>query len=808
VNSPVPTTRGQLIARWLSGATTLLFTFFQFVPWGPCTTDQNLEDSWIQVQHLAFLEHLQFGRDIVFTFGPWGFLFYGGYYPTTYLVTFVLWLVLSVVFWRAAWRIAHSAFDHEFISWCWLMLITATAYAGVAWVLLLCLVHFFVENRPFTMIEVMLVVSLSLLSLTQFIIFVLATVSVAAIVLDNILRQRCFPWILPVFGAGLLCFWIAAGQHVGNFGSYLRYSWQMTNGFTEAMMLTGSKEVQDISCFLVAAVVVSFIAGYAAWLRLRSFGIIPCLGICFILFTAFKYGYVRHDGHDLWGVKDLLLASLFSVAAFWPFVRKQGQWLAGASLLPTAAILLFLSFTYSHDAEAGLLGGVPKTSGIQGFFAPLELVAGRNPLRAAYEKHLADLREKFPLPHIKGNVDAYTWNLDPVFAHGLTYHPRPVIQSYSAYTPELAQLNAEFLRSQNAPENILINGSTSDRDFPPREDGLSIDDRFPSLDDGLSWPELLTRYDVQETEVSFVLLKQSPQPRQFHLVPLTDIRVHFGERIDVPPATNGPIWAKMELDQTLWGRVVSALYKPPMLLLDVSTRGGQEPVQKRLVPGMARGGFLLSPLVEGCTSFALLASTEASSNLADYVIASMRIITADGSSAAAYYHDPVRVRLYRLEYPKQNLEQIAGFRQATRLEQALRHSRLLYADDLPQLVYDPGEGTVLEIPQNSEILFPVPEGARRLKVGFGIRGGDNTGPQPQVATKLVFRVLAVNRQRQGQLLWSQQLDPAVQRTDQERQEARIELDGLNLSGIMLQTLSVERNSANGVRGYWSEVDFQ
>ena len=77
-------TRTQRIVRWLSGASTLLFTWYQFVPWGAVTTDQNLEDSWIQVQHLAFLQHLQFGRDIVFTFGPWGFLFYGGYYPGPY----------------------------------------------------------------------------------------------------------------------------------------------------------------------------------------------------------------------------------------------------------------------------------------------------------------------------------------------------------------------------------------------------------------------------------------------------------------------------------------------------------------------------------------------------------------------------------------------------------------------------------------------------------------------------------------------------------------------------------------------------
>ena len=799
-------TRKQLIVRWLAGASTLLFAFYQFVPWGAVTTDQHLEDSWILVQHLAFLEHWQFGRDIIFTFGPWGFLLYGGYYPATYLVCFVIWLVLSVVFWWAAWRIARAAFRNEFISWFWLLMFTGTAHVGVAWVLLLLLVHFFGENRPFNIIEALLVVTLSLLSLTQFIIFVLALVSVSAVALDNLVRQRRFPWSLAVFAAGLLCFWIAAGQHLGDFGPYLRYSWQMANGFTEAMMLTGSNEAQDVCCFLISAILVIIIIGYAAWRRSRFWGIFPCLGVCFVLFTAFKYGYVRHDGHDLWAVKDLLLVSLASVAALWPFVERKRQGVAVVSLLPTAAIFLFLSFTYRHDAEAGLLGGIPKTAGAKGFLAPLQLLTGNNPLRDAYEKHIADLRVRFPLPRIEGNVDAYMWNLDPVFAHGLSYHPRPVIQSYGAYTPGLAQLNADFLRGGNAPKHILITGFSSIGRFPPRDDGLAIDDRYPSLEDGLSWPELLTRYDVQEAEVTFVLLKQAPEPRHFHLVPLTDASVNFGERIDVPSATNGPLWAEIELDQTLVGKMQSLLYKPRILLMEVSTRGASEPIRKRLIPGMARGGFLLSPFVEGCLSFASLASTDASSNLADNEVTSLRVITADGSSAATTYHNPMRLRLYRLEFPGQNLEAVSGFRQSTRLEQTLCHAKLSSADEMPQLVYDLVEGTILEVPHNSEIMFPAPTGARRLKLGFGTRNGNSHGPAE--TGKVVFQALAVDRQGQGHLLWSRQLDPGAQETDREKQEAQVELSGLKLSGIVLQTLPIGQNDEAKLHSYWSEIDFQ
>ena len=76
--------------------------------------------------HTAFAERLQFGRDIVFTFGPWGFL-YSGYYPATYLVSVVAWAVLAVVFWWAAWRVVTHYFENPLVCWLWMMAVISLA---------------------------------------------------------------------------------------------------------------------------------------------------------------------------------------------------------------------------------------------------------------------------------------------------------------------------------------------------------------------------------------------------------------------------------------------------------------------------------------------------------------------------------------------------------------------------------------------------------------------------------------------------------------------------------------------------------
>jgi len=99
----------------------------------------------------------------VFTFGPWGFL-YGGYHPATYLVSVVVWAVLAVVFWWAAWRIVPHFFQNPLACWLWMMAVIGLASISpflnmdvrlTAWSLLLLLLHFSVEERPFTRTQAM-----------------------------------------------------------------------------------------------------------------------------------------------------------------------------------------------------------------------------------------------------------------------------------------------------------------------------------------------------------------------------------------------------------------------------------------------------------------------------------------------------------------------------------------------------------------------------------------------------------------------------------------------------------------------------
>ena len=395
-------------------------------------------------------------------------------------------------------------------------------------------------------------------------------------------------------------------------------------------------EFLDVRLFLVGMVLLIALTMYITWHRHRHFGILPLTGFIFVLFSAFKYGYVRHDAHELAATSQLVLIALIVLAMAQPWARASG----GQALLLTALATVFAACfnlaILTRYSPQGFLPALAETLGLRSLAAPLAVTRGNAPFVCAQQDYYSAIRDHFPLPHVTGTVDLYPWSQILVFAHGLDYHPRPVMQSYSAYTPRLAEMNAAFLRGPQAPENILFSI------YP-------IDDRYPTSDDGLSWPDLLTRYDpVSLTTNGFLVLHHSANPRTFRKILLEESVISFDANAAVPPTRDGPIWAEIEINESTFGRVLSALYKPPHLKLAVKTVDGRN-WNFRLIPGMARAGFMLSPFIGDTEIFAQLAAGTNSDALKNLQISSLSVYVEDETGASRAYQNSIKLRLYRLE---------------------------------------------------------------------------------------------------------------------------------------------------------------
>jgi hypothetical protein len=227
---------------------------------------------------------------------------------------------------------------------------------------------------------------------------------------------------------------------------------------------------------------------------------------------------------------------------------------------------------------------------------------------------MAEIATQSGLPRLEGRVDTYSYDQADLLANGLAWAPRPVFQSYSAFTPALADANRAHLTGGAAPEWVV---------FGPQP----IDDRFPSIEDGPSWPELLENYRPSAEVGDKVLLERVAKPSGAEPVVWDGtLDLALGERITVP--RGGPVrFVAIDGAPSLLGQAALTLYKSVPLQLTVWTADGMQRTY-RLPAGMARAGFVLSPVVTSASEFAMLYQASSGYEPSTRTVVALRVESA------------------------------------------------------------------------------------------------------------------------------------------------------------------------------------
>jgi hypothetical protein len=214
-------------------------------------------------------------------------------------------------------------------------------------------------------------------------------------------------------------------------------------------------------------------------------------------------------------------------------------------------------------------------------------------LNVEFNRSLLTIKRKVHIPDLRGSVDIYPTDQSAVLVTNNKWNPRPVFQSYSAYTPALAGLNEAHLRGDAAPDNILFS-------IDP------IDGRLPSLEDGMSWPALFDNYALTGIDNGIVYLRRNPRfVRTSSKFTMIDEGVrNTGETVAIP-GSSVPIFAEIDLSPTVAGKFWGTIFKYPELKIIVTLENGASK-EYRVVAEMMRSGFFLSPLVESTEDFKTL----------------------------------------------------------------------------------------------------------------------------------------------------------------------------------------------------------
>jgi hypothetical protein len=546
----------------------------------------ELDPSWQQILVDAWINGLRFGHDLVFTWGPLGFLLNTFYLPDALqakllfetigrLTIAAMWVGLAAplsLVRRLGLVAALALFSHNMFDATAVALIPAIV---AAWL---------VRGRSLASASAA-VAALAALALVKFTLLILVAATIGILVPIMLLDRK--PWRTLYVAAGVMgatvIWWIAAGQHIGDFVSWIRLSLEVASSYPSAMGLLPTR------AYAIGGAVA--LVAHATWIvphclqapthrdRLLVIGL-----VLIPLALAWKHGFTRADGH----VNHFFLSSLL-LALLAPLLAGGSRWSHSASLLAIAASLLAFEL-----AAPGMLAARPREA-MARVLLSAQRIAHPSGFASDFRRRFDDQAAAARLPEEamarigSDPVDLIGYSQGLLHLNGLHHRTRPIIQSYSAYNEVLAERDRAFLASDHAPIYLIATLET-------------IDGRYAAQDDARLLAEMPRRYETVYDEPRGLLARRrAVQPEaavrlEGELVLEADLLP--GQAIQLPADRSAAQWIRITALPTLRGRLLGAILSTPSLRMttqdDTSATN-----ETRVIPSLAESGFLIQPRLTG-----------------------------------------------------------------------------------------------------------------------------------------------------------------------------------------------------------------
>jgi hypothetical protein len=528
-------------------------------------------------------KQMQFGQQVMFTYGPLGYLvpeIYDGTFFGRKLICELLskLVIAAVIIWLAR-RLAYLS-RVLFLFLVWLSPCLGSSYPEV--LLYLCiagagLILSSDDRRPCFVVP--LLVFLAFVSLVKFTLLLYCALTIALLGVHWAFRGNWRTCLLipTAYAALLLLGWGMAGQRWVNFSAWIATSLDVASGYQQCM------GIDSVPGILLLAIPVALIGisliGASIYNQRRSLlSCFPLLGLLAGFWISWKHGMIRADDH----VNIFFGYSLFSFVCFPAFVHRVSSGIRLRQSLSALGAVLCLAGVYVENSSFLKEGPAYSISHVATTIRDLTFLSH---YQAELNAALSLQKQQFQCPHINAEVgdstvDVFGDDQGIALLNDLNYHPRPVFQSYTAYTPLLIRANANFYRSGNAPSFVISRLS-------------AIDDRLLTLDDSEALRVLLLGYDLVLEEKGYLLWKKSALPRAAteEVAELETKEMALDQAVLLP---GGDVWCVIDIKESALGKLRSFLLKPAPLFISLTDKNDRSAVY-RFLPSIARCGFILDP---------------------------------------------------------------------------------------------------------------------------------------------------------------------------------------------------------------------
>lgn len=235
-----PQGRGWLrLVEWVASTLAIALSLFSVLG----RTDPRLDASWQEMLIYAHARGLQFGRDVIFTWGPWGFLCSLTHLGSTEAVPILIWQVAG----QLMIALALVSLTRPLVPWRRIAFVAALlafhwVFQDTVYFVLIALITISALMRPDARLARLVAWTLVLGFLAQikFTYFVISTAGVLSAMVCWATRGSWKrTWGIAFgFGFAVVAAWIAAGQGLDNLYPYIRRSLEISGGYADAMDLT------------------------------------------------------------------------------------------------------------------------------------------------------------------------------------------------------------------------------------------------------------------------------------------------------------------------------------------------------------------------------------------------------------------------------------------------------------------------------------------------------------------------------------------------------------------------------------------
>jgi hypothetical protein len=559
----------------------------------------DVDNTWFFALNYAAAHHLVIGRNIVWTAGPLAFLALpmniGHDLAEGLAFQTALWILLLIILWDVFFRSGTAWRNLGFFAAC-------IALSGVLYPIamgsgdllllgaLILLVQF--QLRGGMVRYVTALIMIGLIPLIEFVGAMVSAGLVAGLLTDRIVNKGQKFWSESALAILLPALITAVGytftaRSLAGAVLYLKAALELSSGYSLAMSTSGPV-VELVAAFESMALIA---IGLAVLVRQnRRIASFLALILVVPVLVNLKHGFVRQDTHvfHLFGFVAIALG-LVSLVVVLDDQR--------VNLSFAIAVLIFAVLCQDNLGHYGLKQTI------------LGMTGARTPGLAWHALRFTKLRQKLDVdavqnfppelrmePAIRAIVQQ-----EPVSSLSITFSNAviddlnlvlyPVLQRYSAYTPYLDELNADWVRDRG-PRFLLFDGKT-------------IDGRHAWTETPAMWREVYRWYDTRMLGSRTLLLERRAQPRFSRFEPLMQSRVRFGNTVQLPSSTDQIFWT-MRCSLSKAGKLRELLFRVGEVTMTVAERNRGTQAY-RVLPAVlgapSMGNYMPSDLAEFAAVF-------------------------------------------------------------------------------------------------------------------------------------------------------------------------------------------------------------